>query len=188
MEVIKINVLNKPLLILTETKAPIKELLELGTYKNKVMILLKEALKLYKNALVIDMIEESPFFTFYANALGFRSIYLSNKNKKIFTKNNIVNNSNLTHFIEPTKFNNIIKGKKIAYLLIDNIKKIKYCLRPIRAGNIHNIIIFGPSELENFNLHDILIKASYSFIKHKNFYHFKHSNACRPPPFILRFD
>ena len=169
MEVIKINVLNKPLLILTETKAPIKELLELGTYKNEVMILLKEALKLYKNALVIDMIEESPFFTFYANALGFRSI-------------------NLTHFIEPTKFNNTIKDKKIAYLLIDNIKKIKYCLRPIRTGNIHNIIIFGPSKLENFNLHDILIKAGYSFINHKNFYHFKHSNACSPPPFILRFD
>lgn len=192
MQIIKIHHFQQePFLMLLNEKSPIESIIKDQTYKPEIIDILLEYKELYGEcAILLDMVEETPFFSFYANSIGYKVYNISSKNKDLFDKCSLINNVKIEREIDPLQFNNFLKNKKCASLLIvDNIKKLKYCKRPLKSGCIENIIILGETQIDNFNLHDILIKNSYRKIHlAKDITLYKNSSAKQKEKYILYFD
>jgi len=164
MDIIKIHhYKEEPFLILINNKNPIESIITEQTYKPEIIKILRDFKELYgEHPVLIDMVEETPFLSFYANSIGYKVCNVSSKNKDLFDKCSLINNVKIEREIDPLLFNNFLKKKKYAsVLIIDNIKKLKYCKRPLKTGYIENIIVIGETEIYDFDLEGELHRFSY---------------------------
>jgi len=192
MDIIKIHhYKQEPFLILMNNKNPIDSLINEQTYKPEILATLHDMKELYgEHPILIDMVEETPFFSFYANSIGYKVLNVSSKNRDLFDKCSLINNVVIEREIDPLLFNNFLKKKKYAsVLIIDNIKKLKYCKRPLKTGYIENIIVIGETQLYDFDLEGELRRFCYKKQTiTKEISLFKNIYAKKKPPITVFFD
>lgn len=181
----------EPFLMLLNERNPIESIIKEQTYKPEVIKLLLEFKELYnEDATLLDMVEHTPFFSFYANSINYKVSNISSKNKHLFEKCSLINNVIIERETDPLQFNNFLKNKKrSAVLIIDNIKKLKYCKRPLKSGFIENIIVIGRTTIPDFDLNDVLIKNCYKKrIINDEITLYKSIYAKKDEPIIVYFD
>jgi len=194
MEIVKIHPHKYlPFYILVKTKSPIYSIINKHEYLPDVMNYLKELVLLYdKTYSIIDMVEKTPFFSFYARSLGFIPKNACSKNRTLFYKSCLMNSVEIDTEENPTRFNDFLKKqKKVACLIVDNIKKLRFCKRPLKRGIFDNIIVIGTTNDKDldFNLEQLLYESSYKkFILNSNICVFRHITAKMKPPVVVYFD
>tara|TARA_R100000697_G_scaffold99257_1_gene111361 strand:- start:540 stop:1127 length:588 start_codon:yes stop_codon:yes gene_type:complete len=195
MEIVKIHEHKlKPFYILVDTKTPIHSIINKHEYNRDIMDYLKQLKELYDDTYsIIDMVEETPFFTFYAKTLGFIPKNVCSKNRKLYLQSCLMNEIKTIECEEtPTRYNEFLKKQnKVACLIVDNIKKLRFCRRPLKKKCFLNIIVIGETndvELD-FNLEKLLLENGYKkIILNSNVILFRHMTAKVKKPIVVYFD